>query len=160
MLLDRPRWFFEAVHFHSWKFLDRSLSISKPSTLRFFDCLLLSVDSFGPHLVERPSTIVLDQMTVGSNGRQIDSRPSTLMRPFILRFVYSRDTCSWKGQLERTRSWKVLSWKFWSWQISLEFERVRRSWKESIEVGKFELKLESSGWSWEVQLKLESLNPT
>ena len=22
-----------------------------------------------------------------------------------------RDTCSWKGQLERTRSWKVLSWK-------------------------------------------------
>ena len=22
-----------------------------------------------------------------------------------------RDACSWKGQLERTRSWKVLSWK-------------------------------------------------
>ena len=21
------------------------------------------------------------------------------------------DACSWKGQLERTRSWKVLSWK-------------------------------------------------
>ena len=23
----------------------------------------------------------------------------------------NRDTCSWKGQLEKTRSWKVLSWK-------------------------------------------------
>ena len=61
------------------------------------------------------------------------------------------DTRSCKGKLERTRNWKV-----WSWRISLKLERAKRSRKESIEVGKFELKLESSGWSWKVQLKLES----
>ena len=27
------------------------------------------------------------------------------------RYMLWWDTCSWKGQLERTRSWKVLSWK-------------------------------------------------
>ena len=53
---------------------------------------------------------------------------------FQIWFVRQRDTCSWKGQLERTE----------------------RSWKEPVEVGKFELKLESSGGSWKVQLKLES----
>ena len=37
----------------------------------------------------------------------------------------ARDACSWKGQLERTRSWKVLSWKV------------------SVKVGKREAKLES-----------------
>ena len=50
-----------------------------------------------------------------------------------------RDTCSWKGQFERTRSWKALNWKF-----SLKLERVKRSWKEPIEVVKFERKLEST----------------
>ena len=42
------------------------------------------------------------------------------------------DTCSCKGQSERTRSWKV------------------KNVIEKIEVGKFKLKLESSGWSWKV----------
>ena len=54
----------------------------------------------------------------------------------------SRDTCSWKGQLERTRNWKVLSWKalswkVWSWKVSLKLERAKKSWKEPSEVGKF-----------------------
>ena len=43
-----------------------------------------------------------------------------------------RDTCSWKGQLEKTRIWKVLSWK------------VRHEIKKN-EVEKFGLKLESFG---------------
>ena len=66
------------------------------------------------------------------------------------------DTCSWKGQLERTRSWKVLSWKVWSWKVC-------RSWKEPSEVGKNPAKLERTqrSWkvfflSWKVSLKLES----
>ena len=42
-----------------------------------------------------------------------------------------RDTCSWKGQLEKTRSWKVLSWK-----VRLEIEKN--------EVGKLGPKLEST----------------
>ena len=40
------------------------------------------------------------------------------------------DTCSWKGQLERTRSWKVFSWKVRSWKLSLKLERAKRSWKD------------------------------
>ena len=40
-----------------------------------------------------------------------------------------RATCSWKGQLENTRSWKLLSWK------------VRNEIGKN-EVGKFEPKLE------------------
>ena len=43
-----------------------------------------------------------------------------------------RDTCSWKGQLEKTRSWKV------------------RHEIGKNEVGKFGLKSESWGWSWKV----------
>ena len=60
------------------------------------------------------------------------------------------DACSWKGQLERTRSWKVLSWKVWSWKESSEvgknrakLGRTQRSLKEQSEVGKILLKLES-----------------
>ena len=54
------------------------------------------------------------------------------------------DTCSWKGQLERTRSWKVLSWKVWSWKVWPKLERAKRSWKEPSEVGKNRAKLEST----------------
>ena len=78
-----------------------------------------------------------------------------------------RDTCSRKEQLERTRSWKVLSKKvsIWVGKSLAKLERTDRSWKESTEVGKFLLKLESfaevlkfwlklesSGWTWKVQL--------
>ena len=58
--------------------------------------------------------------------------------------LFTGDTCSWKGQLERTRSCNVLSWK-----VSLKSERAKRNWrepsdwKEPIEVGKLGLKLES-----------------
>ena len=41
------------------------------------------------------------------------------------------DTCSWKGQLVRTRSWQVLSWKV--------HNKIGK-----IEVGKLGLKLEST----------------
>ena len=58
------------------------------------------------------------------------------------------DKWSWKGQLKRTRSWKVLSWKVWSWKEPSEVGKNRlklewreRSWKEPTEVGKtFQLK--------------------
>ena len=77
---------------------------------------------------------------------------------------FQRDTCSWKGQLERTTSWKVLSWKVWSWNVSLKLERAKRSWKEPSEVGKIRAKLERADRSWKVSfevgkfwLKLESL---
>ena len=45
-------------------------------------------------------------------------------------YILFRGACSWKGQLEKSRNWKVLSWK------------VR------AEVAKFASKLESSGRSW------------
>ena len=58
-----------------------------------------------------------------------------------------RDTCSWKGQFERTRCWKVQN------EIG------------KIEVGKFDPKLESSWQRWKVRgefgklgLKWESLS--
>ena len=54
-----------------------------------------------------------------------------------------RDMCSWKGQLERTRSLKVLSWIVWSW-------------KEPSEVEKNRLKSESFFWSWKVWMKMKS----
>ena len=60
------------------------------------------------------------------------------------------DTCSWKGQLERTRSWKVLSWKVCSWKVWLKFERAKRSWKEPSEVGKFRC-------SWKVPAEVGKL---
>ena len=44
---------------------------------------------------------------------------------------FKRDTCGWKGQLDKTRSWKVLSWK-------VRHEIVKN------EVEKFAPKLESS----------------
>ena len=51
------------------------------------------------------------------------------------------DTCSWKGQFEKTRSWNVLS------------RRVRYEIGKK-EVGKFSLKLESPGQSWKVLIWL------
>ena len=52
-----------------------------------------------------------------------------------------RDTCSWKKQLERTRSWKVQN-EIGKFETKLE--RSWRSWKVRGEVEKFEQKLESS----------------
>ena len=59
--------------------------------------------------------------------------------------VNLRDKCSWKGQLEKTRSWKVLSWKDPSevGKNRAKLERTERGWKVSSEVGKFR-------WSWKV----------
>ena len=62
-------------------------------------------------------------------------RNQTILHGPVIR---PRDTCSWKEQLERTRSWEVLSWK-----VALKLERTQRSWKEPTEVGKNRPKLES-----------------
>ena len=72
----------------------------------------------------------------------------------FLSYQVNWDTCSWKGQLERTRSWKVLSWKVWSWKVALKLERTQRSWKEPSEVGKNPAKLESSSWSWKARAEV------
>ena len=73
---------------------------------------------------------------------------------FIFTIVFSsefrvgqRDTCSWKSQLDRTRSWKVQNetGKIEVGKFEPELESSWRSWKERGEVGKFELKLDSSG---------------
>ena len=57
------------------------------------------------------------------------------------------DTCSWKGQLEKTRSLKGLSSKVWSW-------------KELIEVGKLLLKLENSVFNFIDSFQVQSKFPT
>ena len=56
------------------------------------------------------------------------------------------DTCNWKWQLEKMRSWKVRNeignievGKFWP-----KLKRSRRSWKVRAEVGKLGLKSEST----------------
>ena len=78
------------------------------------------------------------------------------------------DTCSWKGQFERTRSRKVLSWKVWSWKVrswkvSLMLERAKRSWKEPSEVGKNRAKFQRTDciWlnrSWKVSFEVEKFH--
>jgi len=57
------------------------------------------------------------------------------------------DTCSWKKQLEKKRSLKVLSWKVWSW-------------KELTEVGKLFLKLESSVFNFIDSFRLQTSSVT
>ena len=49
-------------------------------------------------------------------------------------------TCSWKGQMEKTRSWKV------------------RHEIEKNEVGKYASKLESSDSSWKVRAEVGKIN--
>ena len=75
-----------------------------------------------------------------------------------LPIVFKRNTCSWKGQLERTRSWKVLSWKVWSWKVWPKLGRTERSWKEPSEVGKNWAKLERTDWSWKVRAEVGKYN--
>ena len=72
-----------------------------------------------------------------------DKNPEYLVISLIF-WVIFWDTCSWKGQLGRTRSWKNWSWKEPSvigknW---LKLERTEQSWKEPSEVGKLLLELE------------------
>ena len=50
--------------------------------------------------------------------------------PVLAKTMILRDTCIWKGQLEKTRSWKLFKWKF-------------RNEIGKNEVGKFEPKLEN-----------------
>ena len=61
---------------------------------------------------------------------------------------------SWKRQLERTRSLKVLNWKVWSWKVWLKLERAKRSWKESSEVGENRAKLERTERNWKASFEV------
>ena len=64
---------------------------------------------------------------------------STWLRNNTLRVVKILDYVkrfSWKGHLERTRSWKVFNWIVWSWNDSPKLESFAA-------VGMFWLKLES-----------------
>ena len=87
------------------------------------------------------------------------SRPNS---KFSKNHPKNRDACSWKGQLERTRSWKVLSWKVWSWKEPSEVGKLLLKLESFAEVGMFRSswkvspRLESSGWSWKVWMNLES----
>ena len=68
---------------------------------------------------------------------------------------FNWDTCSWKGQLEK--SWKVLSFCL-SWISLAKLEGTKRSWKFSSKVGRVLLKLESFAAVGKFWPELESLN--
>ena len=72
-----------------------------------------------------------------SFGPQIISAKNSLNK---ISFIMMTDweAFSWKGQLERTRSWKV----------SLKLQRAKRNWKETSEVGKNPGKLEWKERNW------------
>ena len=90
----------------------------------------------------------------------------------------NRNTCSWKGQFERTRSWNFLSWKVQNEIGKIEvgkFEQKSESswriWKVRAEVGKLELKLENTtevgnwlmkleilDWTWKDPIEVGKLN--
>ena len=82
-----------------------------------------------------------------------DKNPDYLVINLIF-WVIFWDTCSWKGQLERTRNWKALSWKVRSWKVSLKLERAKRNWKEPIEVGKNRAKLERIERNWKASFEV------
>ena len=55
--------------------------------------------------------------------------------------IFQGDTCSWTGQLERKKSWKVLS-------LNVRNEIGK------IEVGKFGPKSESLSWNWKARTEI------
>ena len=63
-------------------------------------------------------------------------------KTFEISIAFQRDTCSWKGKMEKTRSWKVR-------------HEMRKN-----EVGKFGLKLESTTEVGKGLMKLESFDLT
>ena len=93
------------------------------------------------HLYKFYPTPAHAERTLNFRGPLTPTHYGSTLKSFEI--VTIGDTCSWKGQLERTRSWKVLSWKVWSWKVC-------RSWKEPSEVGKNPAKLERTQRSWKV----------
>ena len=93
-------------------------------------------------------------VTFSGHIRSFSGSNSVRMKSFPIcthvRNTQYLDTCSWKGQLERTRSWKV----------SLKLERTDWGWKARAEVGKWLMKLKSLNWTWKDSMKLESYNWT
>ena len=56
------------------------------------------------------------------------------------------DTCSWKGQLEKAKSWKVLSWNVRHEIGNNEVGKFGMNLLSTTEVGKELMKLESFEW--------------
>ena len=65
--------------------------------------------------------------------------PRSALNPCYVGRNFCWDTCCWKKQLEKTRSWEV-----WSCKVS-------------VSVGKKWAKLETFFWSWKASLNLEFL---
>ena len=72
------------------------------------------------------------------------SKMTSRFNEFELRKI--QDTCSWKGQLERTRSWKVQNeiGKIEVGKFEPKLVSSQRTWKVRGEVGKLGLQLEST----------------
>lgn len=65
----------------------------------------------------------------------IETDYSTWLRNNKLRVVKKLDNVkrfSWKGHLERTRSWKVFNWIVWSWKDSSRVGKFRRSCSPNV----------------------------
>ena len=83
------------------------------------------------------------------------------------------NTCSWQGQLARTRSWKVLSWKAWSWTSklllifpnSIETFQLRKSlfnfsctFQLQSELSNFSSNFSTSPLTFQLRLELSNFN--
>ena len=111
-----------------------------------------SMSNFKENLVLDRSSIHQHKFLLVNDSFSVQSKNvfSNEKPPDILEEACGGDTCSWKGQLERTRSWKVLSWKVWSWKVSLKLEMAKRSWKEPSDL-EFKLILEITlTLSWKI----------
>ena len=75
-------------------------------------------------------------------------------------YCLTYETRSWKGQLEKSRSWKVRSkiGKIEVGKFGPKLESLRRSWKIRAEVGKLGLKLKSTTEVGKFKMNLERIN--
>ena len=126
LVLGHSRWLFWSSIKWYFLHLDRQLGITMPK-------LVLSKVKF--------SSVTKFCQCKGPLSGQCTEIP-TVSFHLVQPTAFEKDACCWKGQLERTRSWKVLSWKIWKWKFSLKLERAKPNWKEPSEVGKNRLKLE------------------
>ena len=66
------------------------------------------IKNLGPNRTDRSRNCPWIPGTHGLESRQ---------KIHSIGWLMNWDNCSWKGQLERTRSWKVWSRKVWSWRV-------------------------------------------
>ena len=103
--------------------------------------------------------VKFSQILTVRKQRLIVTQMTRCYRPYCsCKITDSEDTCSWRRQLERTRSWKVLSWKVQNEIREIEAVSSSRSWKVRVEVGKSEVKWESSIRSWKARAEVEKYN--